>query len=105
LQPTDFLSPLNSLSWPSSEAESHNWPPWAAPTLRRSRAVDNLDANLTATQLDITISSLALGWIGEPALAHLIEPLFGGFTGPIVAASSHTAAIAISFVIITVLQA
>jgi putative hemolysin len=55
--------------------------------------------------LDITISSLVLGWIGEPALAHLIEPLFGGFTGPIVAASSHTVAIAISFVIISVPQA
>jgi hypothetical protein len=31
--------------------------------------------NLAATQLGITISSLALGWIGEPALAHLVEPL------------------------------
>ena len=38
------------------------------------RAVDNLDAYLAATQLGITISSLALGWIGEPALAHRIEP-------------------------------
>jgi len=68
------------------------------------RAVDNLDANLAATQLGITISSLALGWIGEPALAHLIEPLFGGFTAPIAAASSHAVAIAISFIIITVLH-
>src|SRR5712671_3420540 len=68
------------------------------------RAVDNLDANLAATQLGITISSLALGWIGEPALAHLIEPLFGGFTGSIAAVSSHAAAIAISFIIITVLH-
>ena len=42
------------------------------------RAVDNLDAYLAATQLGITISSLALGWIGEPALAHLIEPLLSG---------------------------
>src|SRR3954470_17163634 len=38
------------------------------------RALDHLDANLAATQLGITISSLALGWIGEPALAHLVEP-------------------------------
>ena len=38
------------------------------------RAVIDLDANLAATQLGITISSLALGWIGEPALAHLSRP-------------------------------
>jgi putative hemolysin len=45
------------------------------------RAVDNLDAYLAATQLGITISSLALGWIGEPALAHQIEPLLSGLPG------------------------
>src|SRR5262249_17466280 len=33
------------------------------------RSVSNLDANLAACQLGITMSSLALGWIGEPALA------------------------------------
>jgi putative hemolysin len=41
------------------------------------RALDNLDANLAATQLGIKISLLALGWIGEPALARLMEPLPG----------------------------
>jgi len=34
-----------------------------------------LDEYLSATQLGITLASLALGWIGEPAFAHLIEPL------------------------------
>jgi len=38
------------------------------------RLVDRLDEYLSATQLGITIASLALGWIGEPAFAHLIEP-------------------------------
>ncbi len=48
----------------------------------RQRALDNLDANFASTQLGITISSLALGWIGEPALAHLVEPLLSFLPGP-----------------------
>ena len=68
------------------------------------RAVQNLDAHLAATQLGITISSLALGWIGEPALAHIIEPLLTGLLGPFAAAGSHTIAVAIAFVIFTALH-
>ncbi|MFU8798250.1 MAG: CNNM domain-containing protein, partial [Gammaproteobacteria bacterium] len=34
-----------------------------------------LDAYLSACQLGITLSSLGLGWIGEPAFARLLEPL------------------------------
>jgi CBS domain containing-hemolysin-like protein len=37
-------------------------------------AIRNLDAYLGATQLGITLASLALGWLGEPAIAVLIEP-------------------------------
>ncbi|PSJ63136.1 hemolysin family protein [Pseudaminobacter soli (ex Li et al. 2025)] len=68
------------------------------------RAVDNLDANLAATQLGITISSLALGWVGEPALAHLIEPLLTALPATLATVSAHTIAIAISFIIITALH-
>src|SRR6266542_4494004 len=46
-----------------------------------ARAVEKLDLNLAACQLCITISSLALGWIGEPALADLFEPFLPNFLG------------------------
>lgn len=38
-----------------------------------------LDAYLSACQLGITLASLSLGWIGEPAFAHLVQPLFHFF--------------------------
>ena len=68
------------------------------------RAVDNLDAYLAATQLGITISSLALGWIGEAALAHLIEPLLAWLPGGLATVGSHAIAVAIAFTIITALH-
>lgn len=68
------------------------------------RAVDNLDANLAATQLGITISSLALGWVGEPALAHLIQPLLAWLPGQMATAGAHAVAVAIAFIIITALH-
>lgn len=36
----------------------------------------HLDAYLSACQLGITLASLGLGWLGEPAFARLLEPLF-----------------------------
>ena len=39
-------------------------------------ATAKLDSYLSVCQLGITISSLGLGWIGEPAFKHLLEPVF-----------------------------
>lgn len=41
-----------------------------------NKMLENLDAYLSATQLGITLSSLALGWVGEPFLAETLIPVF-----------------------------
>lgn len=40
------------------------------------KIVSNLDEYLSACQLGITVTALGLGWIGEPTVARLLEPLF-----------------------------
>src|SRR5688572_10827898 len=69
------------------------------------KALEHLDTYIAATQLGITMASLALGWLGEPALAHLIEPLLAALLpGEWVVAGSHAVAVAVSFAIITALH-
>lgn len=64
-----------------------------------------LDAYLSANQLGITLASLALGWIGEPAFSDLIEPPLEAIVGATAAtAASHTIAVTISLIIITFLH-
>ncbi|NKQ09045.1 hemolysin family protein [Pseudomonas sp. SST3] len=46
---------------------------WRGHILRKVHS--QLDAYLSACQLGITLASLGLGWVGEPAFAHLLEPL------------------------------
>ncbi len=66
------------------------------------RLIRHLDAYLSATQLGITLASLALGWIGEPAFHHLIQPIFTRFHVPDSAAKTISASVA--FVIISILH-
>ncbi len=40
------------------------------------KILNNLDAYLSACQLGITLASLGLGWIGEPTVSKMLEPLF-----------------------------
>src|SRR5919198_896563 len=53
--------------------------------------LDRIDEYLAACQLGITMASIGIGFLGEPAVAELIEPIFGGF--------SHGVAVAISVAI------
>ncbi len=65
--------------------------------------VRHLDAYLSATQLGITLASLALGWIGEPAFAWLVRPLVELFPGAGEAAV-HRASLIVAFLTITTLH-
>src|SRR5512147_790803 len=62
-----------------------------------------LDKYLSATQLGITLASLALGWIGEPAFAHLIEPALKEY-GTFAPALAHSISVSVAFVIISILH-
>ncbi len=63
--------------------------------------LDNLNAYISATQLGITMASLALGWIGEPVFAHLLEEPLRGRVSEV---TLHTISFAIAFSIITFLH-
>jgi CBS domain containing-hemolysin-like protein len=65
--------------------------------------IRHLDAYLSATQLGITLASLALGWVGEPAFSWLVGPavsLVAGNNPDLV----HTVSLTVSFLVITVLH-
>jgi putative hemolysin len=69
------------------------------------KSIKQLNTFISATQLGITLASLALGWIGEPAIAHFLEPLFNSFFSENFSLiSAHGLAIIIAFTIITFLH-
>jgi CBS domain containing-hemolysin-like protein len=63
------------------------------------KVVKDLNSYLSACQLGITLASLGLGWIGEPAVAKLLEPLFKLFNMP--ENLVHSIAFILGFSIIT----
>jgi putative hemolysin len=68
-----------------------------------ARTVLKLHQQLTrvvnGVQLGITVTSLTLGWVGEPVLAHLFESWIGSI--PYAGVYAHTAAVVVAFVLIT----
>ncbi len=72
---------------------------------RLRRVLGSLDSYISATQLGITLASLALGWLGEETIAHILEPALERVMPEAFAiVASETVAIAGAFVIITFLH-
>ena len=65
------------------------------------KAIENPDRVIAATQLGITLASLGLGWIGEPALAGLLLPVVELFPQSVQAGISHSISAGIAFALIT----
>jgi putative hemolysin len=66
--------------------------------------IDHLDDAIAATQLGITLASLALGWVGEPVVARLLEPLFAFLPPEGAWIARHSVATIVAFTLITFLH-
>lgn len=66
--------------------------------------IKHLDEYLSATQLGITLASLALGWVGESALHHIVENIFHSLNINMSEATITSVALIISFVLITIMH-
>jgi len=77
-------------------------------SVHRAKAVEHalkhLNRSIAATQLGITLTSIAIGWISEPALASLLQPLFDSLAGSWGRVASHTAATIVAFFLVTYLH-
>ncbi|HTY07387.1 MAG TPA: hemolysin family protein [Gemmatimonadales bacterium] len=68
------------------------------------QALQSLDRTISGTQLGITLASLGLGWIGEPALADVLAALFATLPHPLDVIATHSVAVTVAFVLITFLH-
>ena len=64
-------------------------------------ALKDIDRYIAGTQLGITIASLALGWIGEPVLAHLFDQAFRLIGLNPSSTATHVAAVPVAFFLLT----
>jgi CBS domain containing-hemolysin-like protein len=64
-------------------------------------AITHINLTISATQVGITLASLALGWVGESTVAAILLAVFHSLPSPINLIASHTVAAAIGFIIIT----
>jgi CBS domain containing-hemolysin-like protein len=67
-------------------------------------ALARLDRSIAATQLGITLASIGLGWMGEPTLARLVQPLFSFLSDTSSVVASHSLATITAFIVITYLH-
>jgi CBS domain containing-hemolysin-like protein len=67
-------------------------------------AIDGLARSIAATQLGITLTSIGLGFVCEPALAHVLRPAFNVVPASWQGAVTHSAATVMAFVLITFLH-
>jgi magnesium and cobalt exporter, CNNM family len=68
---------------------------------RVMRILEKLTAYISATQLGVTLASLALGWVGEDTMAEILGPLFQRAFGSFSAVAAHTASIVFAYIAIT----
>ncbi len=72
---------------------------------RVKAALEHLDRYIAGTQLGITIASLALGWVGEPAIAYLVDKTLFTFGLALAPSVSHSASgLLVSFLVLTFLH-
>jgi putative hemolysin len=67
-------------------------------------AIHKLDYSIAAVQLGITLASIGLGFVGEPALAHLIHPLASLLPESWEGTATHSLSAALAFLLITFLH-
>ncbi len=68
------------------------------------RIIQRMDTVIAATQLGITLASLGLGWVGEPALAHWIDPVVAWLPPLAHSSAAHSISATLAFILITFLH-